>query len=48
VIEANPNPDLSREEDFAESAKAAGIAYPALLQRIVNLALRHRWPWTAS
>jgi D-alanine-D-alanine ligase len=47
VIEANPNPDLSREEDFAESAKAAGLSYPKLLQRIVNLGLQHRWPWKA-
>jgi D-alanine-D-alanine ligase len=45
VIEANPNPDLSREEDFAESAKAAGLEYPALLQRLLNLGLRHRSPW---
>lgn len=40
VIEANPNPALSHDEDFAESARAAGIEYGALLQRIVNLGLR--------
>ncbi|HEY8493641.1 MAG TPA: ATP-grasp domain-containing protein [Myxococcota bacterium] len=47
VIEANPNPDLRREEDFAASAAAAGIPYPQLLQRILNLGLRHRAPWKA-
>jgi D-alanine-D-alanine ligase len=48
VIEANPNPDLRREEDFAASAAAAGVAYPALLQRILTLGLRHRSPWKSS
>ena len=37
VIEANPNPQLAKDEDFAESAKKAGIAYPDLIQRIVAL-----------
>jgi D-alanine-D-alanine ligase len=39
VLEANPNPQLARGEDFADSAEAAGIDYGALLQRIVNLGL---------
>jgi D-alanine-D-alanine ligase len=47
VIEANPNPDLRREEDFAASAAEAGLTYPQLLQRLVNLGLRHRSPWKA-
>ena len=47
VIEANPNPDLRREEDFAASAAEAGLSYPQLLQRLVNLGLRHRSPWKA-
>lgn len=47
VIEANPNPDLRRDEEFAASAAAAGIAYPQLLQRILNLGLSHRSPWKA-
>jgi D-alanine-D-alanine ligase len=40
VLEANPNPQLSRDEDFAQSAKKAGIEYPELIQRIVDLGLR--------
>jgi D-alanine-D-alanine ligase len=42
VLEANPNPQLAYGEDFAESAERAGIDYPDLLQRIVNLGLRWR------
>jgi len=37
-IEANPNPILSSDEDFAESAKKAGVDYPQLIQKIINLA----------
>lgn len=39
VLEANPNPDLGAEEDFSESAKAAGIEYEDLLARILSLGL---------
>lgn len=40
VIEANPNPQVARGEDFAASAERAGLAYDVLLQRILNLGLR--------
>jgi D-alanine-D-alanine ligase len=40
VIEANPNPQIARTEDFAASAAACGLAYPALLQRILTTGLR--------
>ncbi len=40
VIEANPNPQIARTEDFAASAAAAGLDYPALLQRILTTGLR--------
>ena len=40
VIEANPNPQLARDEDFAQSALAAGLEYGRLLQRILGLGLR--------
>ncbi len=40
VIEANPNPQIAKGEDFAESAAAAGLAYDALIQRLVNLGMR--------
>jgi D-alanine-D-alanine ligase len=39
-LEANPNPEIARSEEVASAAKAAGIPYPQLLQRIVNLGIR--------
>lgn len=39
-IEANPNPFLADDEDFAESAAKAGLEFGQLLQKIVNLGLR--------
>jgi D-alanine-D-alanine ligase len=48
VLEANPNPDLKVSEDFAESAKADGIAYPDLLQRILNLGMSYPAEWKRS
>jgi D-alanine-D-alanine ligase len=40
VLEANPNPQIARGEDFAASAAKAGISYESLMQRILNLGLR--------
>lgn len=40
VLEANPNPQIASAEDFAQSAIAAGLPYPALLQRILTTGLR--------
>ncbi len=39
-IEANPNPILASDEDFALSALKAGLSYPQLIERIVRHALR--------
>ncbi len=38
-IEANPNPILAADEDFAESAMKAGLTYPQLIDRIIGLGL---------
>ena len=38
-IEANPNPILAADEDFAQSALKAGLSYPQLIDRIVRLGL---------
>ena len=38
-IEANPNPMLAPDEDFAQSALKAGLAYPQLIDRIARLGL---------
>ena len=40
VLEANPNPQIAKGEDFAASAEKTGIGYDALLQRIINLGMR--------
>jgi D-alanine-D-alanine ligase len=40
LLEANPNPQIARGEDFAASAEKVGVGYEALLQRILNLGLR--------
>jgi len=41
-LEANPNPEIAWEEEFASAAEAAGIGYPDLIRRIVGLGLRRR------
>jgi D-alanine-D-alanine ligase len=38
VLEANPNPSLAQEDDFAQSARAAGVEYEALIQKILDAA----------
>ena len=38
-IEANPNPVLARDEDFAQSALGADLAYPQLIERIAQLGM---------
>jgi D-alanine-D-alanine ligase len=39
-LDANPNPDICEGEEFASAARAGGVAYPDLIQRIVNLGIR--------
>jgi D-alanine-D-alanine ligase len=39
-IEANPNPILAADEDFAQSAMKAGLSYPQLMERIIRLGLK--------
>ena len=42
VIEANPNPSLAKEDDFAQAALQVGIGYEALIQKILENALKWR------
>ena len=42
LIEANPNPNLSYGEDFAESADNAGLDYDQLLHKLINLGRSYR------
>jgi D-alanine-D-alanine ligase len=39
-IEANPNPILAADEDFAQSALKLDIPYPKLIDRIIRLGLK--------
>lgn len=45
VLEANANPNLSEDEDFADSARAAGVSYDELLARILSLGLAYQAAW---
>jgi D-alanine-D-alanine ligase len=38
-IEANPNPEIAKSQEFATAALHAGLKYPALLQRILALGI---------
>lgn len=38
VIEANPNPNIGRDDEFAESASHQGIKYDDLVEKVVSLA----------
>src|SRR5450755_2263023 len=48
VLEANANPNLEAAEDFAESARASGMPYAQLLERLMDLGLKYRAQWRAS
>ena len=39
-IEANPNPILAEDEDFAQAAAKAGLPYPQLIDRIIGIGMK--------
>ena len=39
-LEANPNPDIAKSEEFASAAEEAGMTYPELIEKIVRLGLQ--------
>ncbi|MBV8740281.1 MAG: hypothetical protein JOZ12_00785 [Sinobacteraceae bacterium] len=47
VLEANANPNLEASEDFAESARAAGVGYDELLAKIIALGCSYQAEWRA-
>jgi len=46
VIEANPNPSLAKDDDFAQAAAQVGIGYEALIQKVLENAQRWSTPAT--
>jgi D-alanine-D-alanine ligase len=42
ILEANPNPDISRQEDFSQAAKVGGLKYEELISKIISLGLSWR------
>lgn len=48
VLEANANPNLEAAEDFAESARASGVEYAELLERLMLLGLKYRAEWRST
>jgi D-alanine-D-alanine ligase len=45
VLEANANPNLAKDEDFAESARSAGTGFQPLLERIMTLGVGYQAEW---
>jgi D-alanine-D-alanine ligase len=45
ALEANANPNISHKEDYADSAQAAGVEYPALLEQIIRLGCNYQAAW---
>jgi D-alanine-D-alanine ligase len=45
VLEANANPNISEQEDFADSAKAAGVSYAAALEQIIRFGFNYQAAW---
>jgi D-alanine-D-alanine ligase len=48
VLEANANPNLAQDEDFATSALSAGIGYDTVLQRIIQCGENYDAAWRES
>ena len=41
LLEANPNPQIAKDEDFARSAAHLGISYPELIDQLLRLGMRY-------
>jgi D-alanine-D-alanine ligase len=41
LLEANPNPQIAKDEDFALSAKHVRIDYPALIEQLIQFGMKY-------
>lgn len=41
LLEANPNPQIAKDEDFAQSALHVGISYPDLIERLLQFGMKY-------
>jgi D-alanine-D-alanine ligase len=41
LLEANPNPQIAEDEDFALSAKHIGIDYPELIEQLIQFGIKY-------
>ena len=41
LLEANPNPQIAKDEDFALSAKHVGIEYPELIEQLMQFGMKY-------
>ena len=41
LLEANPNPQIAKDEDFALSAKHVGIDYPELIEHLIQFGMKY-------
>ena len=41
LLEANPNPQIAKDEDFALSAKHVGISYPELIEQLIRFGINY-------
>ena len=41
LLEASPNPQIAKDEDFAKSALHIGISYPELIDQLLRLGMRY-------
>ena len=40
LLEANPNPNIAKNDEFATSAMAMGLEYPKLLERLLRIGMK--------
>lgn len=41
MLEANPNPQIAKDEDFALSAKHDGLEYPELIEQLIRFGMSY-------